>query len=88
MSERLYAAAQAGFSGTGSCRRANKTTHTAGVLLRTGKTGCRAAGNCCCTNQTGFNGACRRKTKTGCCAGGYDCKDKIACPAVRSYSRA
>jgi hypothetical protein len=80
MPKRLYAAAQTGFSvrvspGAGSCRCTNKTTRTAGVSLRTGKTGCNTPSNCRCTNET----------TCGNFAG--DCKNKIACPAVRSYSR-
>ena len=98
MPKRFYAAAQAGFSGHGarghaapgadSCRRTNKTTRTAGVPLRTGKTGCRAPGDCRRANQTGFNRACRCKNETNCCTGAYECKNKNACPAVHSCSRA
>ena len=88
MSKRFYAAAQTGFSGAGHRRRANKTTRTAGVPLRTSKTGCHTRGDCCCTNQTGWTGVPRRKTKINCCASAADCENKIACPAVRSYSRA
>ena len=86
MPKRFYAAAQTGFSGhvsrgrvstgAGSHRRTNKTTRTAGVLLRTGKTGCHTRGDCRC------------KIEATCGDFAYDCKNKIACPAVRSYSRA
>jgi hypothetical protein len=86
MPKHLYAEAETRFSGhvsrgrvstgAGSSRRANKTTRTAGVPLRTSKTGCRA------------NGDCRCKIETACGDFAADCENKIACPAVRSYSRA
>lgn len=85
MPERFYAAAQTGFSGAGSCRRANKTTRTAGVPLRTGKTGCHTHGDCCCANKTTRGGVAGIEATCGDFAG--DCKNKIARQAVRSYSR-
>jgi hypothetical protein len=91
MPKRLYAAAQTGFPvrvspGAGSRRCTDKTTRIAGVPLRTGKTGCRAADDGSCTNETTRGGIAGVKTTCGDFAG--DCKNKIACPAVRSYSRA
>jgi hypothetical protein len=61
MSKHFYDSAKsrfwgAGFAGAGhssaKCSGTNKSTQTAGVPLRTGKTGCRSDGNCRCARQT------------------------------------
>jgi len=57
----------------GVCRCTNTTTGIACVPLRTGEIG-------------RHPGACRRKTN--CCALAFERKNKIARPAVRTYSRA
>jgi len=95
MPKYFYAAAQTSFTGhvprghvspgAGSRRCTNKTTRTAGVPLRTGKTGCHTPGDCRCTIET--TRGCVADIETTCGNFAGKCKNKIACPAVRSYSR-
>ena len=85
---RLWGAAYAGVVySSANCRGTNKPTQTAGVSLRTGKTGWRSDGNCRCTGET-----IRLETIWGRVAGiEVTCdfaerENKIARTAVRSCS--
>ena len=75
MPEHLYAAAKVCFSGTGSVRCGNKSNCTAGVSLRTGKTGRPPAVRIA-------------TSKAGCRARAFECKCKSALQAAGSSSRA
>ena len=75
MPEHLYAAAKVCFSGTGSVRCGNKSNCTAGVPLRTGKTGRPPAVRIA-------------TSKAGCRARAFECKCKSALQAAGSSSRA